>query len=60
MELDKAKIVFACYAMSLMFGLQIAAWALGQDGLIFAATSAISGAIAGSILGFAIKDKLDK
>jgi len=35
-----------------MSGLQLYAWATGHNGMVFAATTGISGLIGGSVFGF--------
>lgn len=51
------KIVFAMYVLSLVTLLQLVAWYLSINGAIFAFTSLIIGAVAGSILGFSLRAK---
>jgi len=48
------KTIFAIFAISCVTFLQVVAWTMGFNGAIFAFTSLIIGAIAGSILGFSI------
>ena len=55
--LDKLRIQFGAYAITVVTGLQIASWCLGHNGAVFTLTSAVIGAITGSILGFSIAKK---
>ena len=50
------KTIIGTIALVCLTGLQFSAWYMGHDGLVFATTSAIFGAIIGSY--FDIKDKL--
>lgn len=48
----ESKHIFAMYVIGVVAGLQCAAWLCGYNGTVFAFTSLVIGAIAGTILGF--------
>jgi len=52
------KTIIGMTALVCLTGLQLAAWYMGHDGMVFATTSAIFGAVVGSY--FDIKDKIKK
>ena len=51
------KMIFAVVVILCATGLQIGSWIMGFNGTVFAFTSLLIGAIAGSILGFSINKK---
>jgi len=52
MNAKTIKIFFSMYVIGVVALLQMVAWTLEFDGTVFAFTSLLIGAIAGSILGF--------
>ena len=46
------KHIFGMFTIGVVGTLQAVAWIMGHDGTIFATTSLIIGAVAGTILGF--------
>ncbi len=52
---EKIKILFAMFVIGIVTALQVFAWHSGIDGTVFAFTSLVIGAVAGSVLGFSLK-----
>jgi len=48
----KDKLKVGCYVIAIVAGLQLYAWHTGHDGQVFAFTSLVIGAIAGTMMGF--------
>lgn len=49
-----AKQKFGMFAIGVVAALQGVAWVMGEDGMVFALTSAVIGGVTGGILGFSI------
>lgn len=51
------KIIFAMFVIAVVATMQGVAWYVGFNGTVFAFTSLIIGAIAGSVLGFSLNSR---
>lgn len=51
------KMIFGMFVIAIVAIIQGMAWIIGYDGAVFAFTSLIIGAVAGSILGFNVGRK---
>jgi uncharacterized membrane protein YqgA involved in biofilm formation len=51
---------FGMFAIGIVAIIQGIAWICGQDGMVFALTSAVIGGVTGTILGFSVNKLVEK